>query len=1327
MSVRTCFFRRLALACASLLMMSGLAFAAPVAPNGLSVFVDRTTANKADTTRDTYVFLWNDNSTDETSFTINYTSVTAGSGTLTTVPSGSTSTTGSTGVSLQVTSLAVGTVIQWQVAAVNASGTSTYSAITTASTTTLQTAQMSVPASVTATVTNESTINVTWTDASTSAEGNELWLSTNGGAYTYQADVLFYQAKSINISGLAPGTPYQVKLRAYQDPATQGGARTYTAYSTPSATITTKDGFTSGTAPPIFHNQPFSYQAVVTTGSARTSWSITGLPTGLTFNSSTGAITGTAIVTGAFNCPMSATFANGWTTNNTLQLRVIRAAAAPVSATSIGTQTLAAGGNTSVSLTDKFSDPDSESAVRIVTNLGTMDFILYNTATPQTVTNFLSYVNAAVNNYNGAVFHRAIPGFVVQGGGFKVQSAPNNFSAIPTAASPINEPGISNLRGTVAMAKIGSNPNSATNQFFVNLGNNSSNLDRDSGSPNANGGFTAFARVAGSGMTVADAMAGLPTVSSSVNVNGTPNSTLTDWPLTSASASMDTTKVVSISSAAPVAVLSYAVTGNTNSAVASASISGTNVQINALSGGQTDITVRATDLDGNTVTQTFTVTVNQPPAFTNGPPPSPAVVGSAYNFAYTASGFPVPTFSHTGTLPPGLSLSSTGVISGTPTTAGTYSGIVVTASNGIGAAPTQTISITVDQIPSITSAAPAAGIVGTAYTHTYAATGSPAPTYSLTAGALPGGLSVSTAGVISGTPNSAGTFTGTITSTNRAGSFPQAFSITINQAPAFTSSVPTTTGLLGTAYSFTSAASGFPAPTFSVPANALPTGLTLNPTTGEISGTPSATGVFSGTLTASNGIGSNATQAFTITIHQVPVFTNGPPPSPAVVGTAYHFAYTASGFPVPTFSSTGTLPPGLSLSSAGVISGTPTTAGTYPNIVVTASNGIGTAPTQTISITVHRLPTITSSAPSAGVLGIAYSHSFTATGSPAPTFSTAVPLPPGLTLSPAGVLSGTPSALGTFAGTVTATNVAGTSEQAFNIVINQQPAFTNGPPPASGTVGAAYSFSYTASGSPAPTFALTSGALPAGLSLNPSGAISGTPTTAGGPFTGTVTASNGIGTAATQAFSITIAKGTATVTLDGMTLTQTYDGTPKSVTASSTPGGLAIDITYNGSASAPTSHGSHAVLAVVNDPNYNGSASGTLLIQGQSMSHWRTQHFSLEQITAGLADDDADPDGDGWKNLVEYALGMNPMSRNPALLPVRDANGLTLTFTRPKGMPDATYGAQSTDNLNGWNALTLEIVTDGPVQTLRARDPLTNGNPSRRIMRLIFDRPAPIE
>ena len=192
-------------------------------------------------------------------------------------------------------------------------------------------------------------------------------------------------------------------------------------------------------------------------------------------------------------------------------------------------------------------------------------------------------------------------------------------------------------------------------------------------------------------------------------------------------------------------------------------------------------------------------------------------------------------------------------------------------------------------------------------------------------------------------------------------------------------------------------------------------------------------------------------------------------------------------------------------------------------------------------------------------------------------------------------------------------------------------------------------------------------------------------------------------------------------------LTQTYDGNPKPASASTSPAGLSVSLTYNGSSTAPSSHGSYAVAATVNDANYNGSNSSTLIIQGQSIAGWRAQHFSPEQITAGLAADDADPDGDGWKNLPEYALGMNPTSRNPALLPVRDANGLTLTFTRPKDMPDVTYGAQSTDNFDGWDALTRELVSDGPVQTMRARDPLTSGNPSRRIMQLIFDLPPPIE
>ena len=1164
------------------------------------------------------------------------------------------------------------------------------------------------PTSLTATSASEGTVNLSWADNSAVEGGYGVYSRLSGsGSYT----LLAYAAPNATtypVTGLTAGTAYDFRVTAAFQSAT-------IIESAPSntASATTKDGFTSGTAPPIFFNQAFSYQAVVTTGSARTSWSITGLPTGLNFNSSTGAITGTPTVTGAFNCPMSATFANGWTATNTLQLRVIRAPGAPVPATTITTQTLAAGGNTSVALGDKFSDPDSESAVRIVTNIGTMDFILFNSATPLAVANFLSYVNAAVNNYNGAVFHRAISGFVAQAGAFKVQSAPNNFSVTPTSASPTNEPGISNLRGTVAMAKIGGNPNSATNQFFVNLGNNSSNLDRDSGSPNANGGFTAFARVAGNGMTVADAIGGLPNATYSVNLGGTSTS-MDNWPLTSSSAAMDTTKVVSITSAAPVAVLSYAVTGNTSPAVASATISGTNVQINALAGGQTNVTVTATDLDGSTVSQTFNVTVNQAPTITSSPPPA-AIVNGAYSVSYTTTGFPAPTFSVTsGALPTGLSLSTGGVISGTPTAAGTFTG-AVTASNGIGTAATQNFSITVNQAPAFTNAPPSgAGVVGTAYTSfTYTATGSPAPTFTVTSGALPTGLSLSTGGVISGTPTAAGAFTGTVTASNGIGTAAtQNFSITVNQAPAFTNAPPSGSGVVGTAYtSFTYTATGSPAPTFTVTSGALPTGLSLS-TGGVISGTPTAVGTFTGIVTASNGIGTAATQNFSITVNQVPAFTNAPPSSAGVVGAAYtSFTYTATGSPAPTFTVTsGALPTGLSLSTGGVITGTPTVVGTFTG-TVTASNGIGTAATQNFSITVNQVPAFTNAPPSgSGVFGTAYtSFAYSATGSPAPTFTvTSGALPTGLSLSTGGVLSGTPTAAGTFTGTVTASNGIGTAAtQNFSIVIAKAAAMVS-------LGGLTQTFNNT------PRFA-TATTTPSGLTVDYLYDSSSTAPTNAGSYAvvATINDSNYSGTASGT---LVINKATAGLVLNGQL--QTYDGSPKPVSATTTPSGLTVSITYDGSATAPTNHGSYVIAASINDANYSGAGSGTLTIRGQSAASWRTQRFSSPEITAGLAADDADADGDGLKNLVEYALGTDPRVRNASPAPILDANGLTLSFTRPKDLPNVSYSAESTDSFGTWIPITLELVNDGPVQTWRARDTLATGNPNRRFIRLVFSAVA---
>jgi cyclophilin family peptidyl-prolyl cis-trans isomerase len=138
--------------------------------------------------------------------------------------------------------------------------------------------------------------------------------------------------------------------------------------------------------------------------------------------------------------------------------------------------------------------------VRFQGNLGTFEMELFDTNTPATVANFLTYVESG--KYDRSTVHRSVSNFVIQSGGFTL--ATNTLLPVQTGPAVTNEPGISNLRGTVAMAKVGDDPNSATSQWFVNLVDNSANLDFQ------NGGFTAFGRVVGNGMNVVDAMRRVP-------------------------------------------------------------------------------------------------------------------------------------------------------------------------------------------------------------------------------------------------------------------------------------------------------------------------------------------------------------------------------------------------------------------------------------------------------------------------------------------------------------------------------------------------------------------------------------------------------------------------------------------------------------------------------------------------------------------------------------------------------------------------------------------------------------------------------------------------
>ncbi len=142
--------------------------------------------------------------------------------------------------------------------------------------------------------------------------------------------------------------------------------------------------------------------------------------------------------------------------------------------------------------------------VRFTTTVGTIDVELFGDRTPLTVANFLGYANAG--SWDNTFFHRSaeLPNgdpFVIQGGGFNADS---QLTSIPQNPPVLNEPGISNTRGTLAVAKLGNNPNSGTNQWFFNLGNNASNLDSQ------NGGFTVFGRVLDeASLAIMDAIASL--------------------------------------------------------------------------------------------------------------------------------------------------------------------------------------------------------------------------------------------------------------------------------------------------------------------------------------------------------------------------------------------------------------------------------------------------------------------------------------------------------------------------------------------------------------------------------------------------------------------------------------------------------------------------------------------------------------------------------------------------------------------------------------------------------------------------------------------------
>jgi hypothetical protein len=267
----------------------------------------------------------------------------------------------------------------------------------------------------------------------------------------------------------------------------------------------------------------------------------------------------------------------------------------------------------------------------------------------------------------------------------------------------------------------------------------------------------------------------------------------------------------------------------------------------------------------------------------------------------------------------------------------------------------------------------------------------------------------------------------------------------VNQAPAITSA-DTTTFPVGTSGSFSVTATGSPAPTFSE-IGALPTGVTLNPTSGVLSGPPATgtAGTYPITITATNGVSPDATQTFTLVVNQAPAITSADTTT-FTVGTSGSFSVMATGSPAPTFSESGALPTGVTLNpTSGVLSGPPATgtAGSYP-ITITASNGVSPDATQAFTLVVNQAPAITSANTTTFTVGKSGSFAVTATGSPTPTLTEIGALPGGVTFTDnhngTATVAGTPMPLtgGTYILTITANNgVSPDATQTFTLVVVQ--------------------------------------------------------------------------------------------------------------------------------------------------------------------------------------------------------------------------------------------------------------------------------------------------